>query len=95
MKSEERIEAKIPFSLDDTRITCKDGNHPGVNNTTGRCPICGEQLEHPSASGFSKAIWNSPKYECLDCGHTGYPEWVHNDDKCAKCYSGRIVAVSV
>ena len=24
---------------------CKDGKHIGINNTTGRCPLCGEQLK--------------------------------------------------
>lgn len=36
---------------------CKDGKHIGVNNTTGRCPVCGEQLESPSEQGFAKAAY--------------------------------------
>ena len=35
---------------------CKDGRHIGVNNTTGKCPMCGEQVESPSVSGFSKVL---------------------------------------
>ena len=35
----------------------------------------------------------SEKYKCKDCNHIGYPVWVHNDDKCGKCYSGDIVVV--
>lgn len=31
------------------------------------------------------------KWECKSCGHIGYPQWVHNDEKCERCYSGQIV----
>ncbi len=34
------------------------------------------------------------KWECKSCGHIGYPEWVHNDEKCERCYSGQIVELS-
>lgn len=34
------------------------------------------------------------KWECKTCGHIGYPEWVHNDEKCEVCFSGQIVELS-
>lgn len=39
------------------RFQCEDGKHAGVNNTTGRCPVCGEQVESPSEYGFAKALY--------------------------------------
>lgn len=38
-----------------TKYRCKDGIHVEVNNTTGRCPLCGKQIETPSGDGFAKA----------------------------------------
>lgn len=32
-------------------------------------------------------------WECKTCGHIGVPVYVHNDDKCEKCYSGQIVEI--
>ncbi len=32
--------------------------------------------------------------KCNVCGHVGYPMWVHNDEKCERCYSGQIVELS-
>lgn len=47
-------------------IRCADGKHIGVNNTTGKCPACGEQLEGPSNTGFSKAVWmQDSKEKCM------------------------------
>ena len=34
------------------------------------------------------------QWECKTCGHVGYQQWVHNDDKCEKCYSGQIVEIT-
>lgn len=34
------------------------------------------------------------KWECKSCGHIGYSQWVHNDEKCEKCYSGQIVEIT-
>lgn len=39
------------------QFQCEDGKHAGVNNTTGRCPVCGEQIESPSEDGFAKALY--------------------------------------
>lgn len=41
-------------------FSCKDGQHAGVNNTTGKCPVCGTQIELPSESGFAKALYLNP-----------------------------------
>lgn len=38
----------------ENQFVCKDGKHLGVNNTTGRCPLCGQQVESPSNYGFGK-----------------------------------------
>ncbi len=34
------------------------------------------------------------QWKCKICGHIGYPQWVHNDEKCERCYSGQIVELS-
>lgn len=34
------------------------------------------------------------KWECKNCGHIGYPTWLHNDDKCSECLSGQIVEIT-
>lgn len=31
--------------------------------------------------------------ECKDCGHIGIPVWVHNDDKCEKCFSRMVFEI--
>jgi hypothetical protein len=45
---------------------CEEGNHIGVNNTTGRCPGCGEQIESPSKNGFGYHQYFNPNPTITD-----------------------------
>jgi len=33
------------------------------------------------------------QWYCKKCGHIGYPEIVHNDERCEKCFSRYIVEI--
>ena len=34
------------------------------------------------------------KWKCKDCGHIGYAVWIHNDDKCERCHSRYLIAIT-